>query len=62
MFSKFQTMKLKMIKVKKDKMEIMSDFESLPLFSLFLNEFYLKRFLLKKMYFNKEIICKILFE
>lgn len=32
MFNKFQITKLKMIKDKKDKMEIMSDFESLPLF------------------------------
>lgn len=51
MFSKFQIMKLKMKKVKKDKMEIMSDFESLPLCSLFLiflNENLFKIFLLKK--------------
>lgn len=68
MFSKFQIMKLKMKKVKKDKMEIMSDFESLPLCSLFLiflNENLFKTFLLKKkgyFTFNKEIICQILFE
>lgn len=48
MFSKFQTMKLKMIKVKKDKMEIMSDFGSLPLFSLFLNENLFKTIFVKE--------------
>lgn len=54
MFSKFQIMKLKMIKVKRDKMEIMSDFESLPLFSLFFNDNLFKTIFIKE----KRILIK----